>query len=314
MRVVVVGLGIQGAKRRHFAGSSVVATVDPVRVEADFRHLTDVPIDTYDAALLCVPDAPKLELMRWLVEHGKHLLVEKPVLAADAAQIESIRQLARERRVTCYTAYNHRFEPHLVALRDEIEKGALGTVYRARFFYGNGTARDVRNSVWRDQGAGVLPDLASHLLDTLLFLFGTLPDDLGVWAAERFENQAFDHVICGARGSRLVELEMSLLSWRNHFVAEIIGEAGSAHVESLCKWGPSSLTIRRRVLPSGRPTEVTRTLVQPDPTWELEWRHFCELCAAGDPGNLANDLIINSALRGLATQAGVQLLPPDQAP
>ena len=33
-------------------------------------------------------------------------------------------------------------------------------------FYGNGTARLVRDSAWRDQGAGVLPDLGSHLLDT----------------------------------------------------------------------------------------------------------------------------------------------------
>ena len=50
-----------------------------------------------------------------------------------------------------------------------LESGELGRVYRCRLFYGNGTARDVRNSPWRDKGAGVLTDLGSHLLDTVLF-------------------------------------------------------------------------------------------------------------------------------------------------
>ena len=39
-------------------------------------------------------------------------------------------------------------------------------------FYGNGTARLVRDSDWRDQGSGVLHDLGSHLLDTVAYWFG----------------------------------------------------------------------------------------------------------------------------------------------
>lgn len=312
MRVIVVGLGIQGMKRRRVAGASVVGTVDPIHPEAQFRELQAAPLDSYDAALLCVPDAPKLGLMSFLIENGKHFLVEKPVLAAAPAELDALQAAARAKGVTCYTAYNHRFEPHIASLRDELRSGALGQIYRARFFYGNGTARDVRNSVWRDRGAGVLPDLASHLLDTLLFLFDGLPSGLEIWAAKRFENHAFDHVVCGTRDGQLVELEMSLLSWRNHFVAELFGEHGSATIESLCKWGPSTLTVRKRILPSGRPTEVARTLVQPDPTWDLEWAHFQALCAGGDPGNLGNDAMINRALLDLATQAGVELLPEDE--
>ena len=36
-------------------------------------------------------------------------------------------------------------------------------------FCGNGTARLVRNSLWRDKGNGVLGDLGSHLIDTTKF-------------------------------------------------------------------------------------------------------------------------------------------------
>jgi len=34
MRVIVVGLGVQGHKRRRFAGADFVAAVDPVNREA----------------------------------------------------------------------------------------------------------------------------------------------------------------------------------------------------------------------------------------------------------------------------------------
>lgn len=302
MRVVIVGLGVQGRKRLQVAGDDVVAVVDPVAPEAGYRDLEAVPLGSYDAALVCTPDAAKVALLDYLFDHGKHVLVEKPLLAPGGT-LRRLADLAARRGVVGYTAYNHRFEPHFVRMRELIDSGALGRIYACRLFYGNGTARDVRQSAWRDQGAGVLPDLGSHLLDTLLFWFGRLDWPWRVWAAQRFENRAFDHVVCGAPGLPLLELEMSLLSWRNQFRCDILAERGSAHIDSLCKWGPAVFTRRQRVLPSGRPPEEAVTLVQSDPTWELEYAHFKALCAAGGPGNLANDIAIAAVLDDLARQA-----------
>ncbi|MEO5341296.1 MAG: Gfo/Idh/MocA family oxidoreductase [Magnetococcus sp. MYC-9] len=302
MRVIVVGLGIQGRKRLRFAGEDVVATVDPY-VAADFARLEDVPLERYDAALLCVPDAPKVAMIQYLIDHGKHFLVEKPLFSESDEGLAELATVAERRRVVGYTAYNHRFEPHIVSLKEALEAGTLGRIYRVRLFYGNGTARDVRDSQWRDQQAGVLPDLGSHLLDLLLFWLGALPDALQVQAARRFENRAFDHILCLADGEVLVELEMTLLSWRNHFVAELYGERGSAHIASLCKWGPSSLTFYERQLPSGRPPSHEVTLTQPDPTWEREYAHFSALCQGGGQGNLANDVVINRVLNRLSREA-----------
>jgi scyllo-inositol 2-dehydrogenase (NADP+) len=303
VRVIVVGLGVQGRKRLRVAGAEAVATVDPVQTGVDHRSVKDVPLDRYDAALVCVPDAAKLEILSHLLEHGKHVLVEKPLLAEDPSAIAALAELARRRRAVCYTAYNHRFEPHFVRMKELIDSGRLGRIYLARLFYGNGTARDVRDSVWRDKGAGVLPDLGSHLLDTVLFWFGDPGPDFRIFGARRFENRAFDHVSFGAEGTPVVELSTTLLSWRNHFKADVFAEKGSAHIESLCKWGPSQFVVRERQLPSGRPTEEAVTLVQPDPTWELEYAHFKALCARGGPSNLDNDAWIERQLRQLARAA-----------
>jgi scyllo-inositol 2-dehydrogenase (NADP+) len=298
MRVIVVGLGVQGRKRLAVAGKDVVATVDPFKAEAQHKRIENVPLDSYDAALLCIPDGAKLELITYLLSNSKHLLVEKPLFADESAHLTRLKALAERNRTVCYTAYNHRFEPHFIRMKELIDSGRLGRIYCARMFYGNGTARLVRDSAWRDQGAGVLPDLGSHLLDTALFWFGRPSAPFRVFSANCFENRAPDHVAFGSNGTPVLQMEVALLSWRNHFYCDIFAEAGSAHIQSLCKWGPSTLTVRDRKLPSGRPDEESVTLVQSDPTWDLEYRHFKRLCEKGT-SNVENDIWINDVLGGL---------------
>ena len=310
MRVIVVGLGVQGRKRKAVAGADCVGTVDPVNPDADWRDLSEVPIDRYDAALCCIPDAPKIELLTKLMSAGKHVLVEKPLWAADDAAIRDLEALARRHDVVCYTAYNHRFEPHFVRMKDVIASGRLGRIYRCRLFYGNGTARLVRESAWRDHGSGVLHDLGSHLLDTLRFWFGSVTEDFTVIGAHAFENRAPDHVVLGsARGLPDFELEMTLLSWRNHFTCDIFAERGSAHIDSLCKWGPTRFVERTRILPSGRPPEDIVTLEQPDPTWVEEYAHFTRLCVERRPTDLSTDLWLNGLLRRLGETAVAKAAP-----
>jgi scyllo-inositol 2-dehydrogenase (NADP+) len=304
MRVIVVGLGVQGHKRRLFAKGDFVCSVDVRNVEADFRDLRDVALDTFDAALLCVPDSAKIELLDYLAGHGKHALVEKPLVAEDEAVLKRLEETARKRGVVLYTAYNHRFEPHFVQMRDLVASGTLGRIYRCRMFYGNGTARLVRNSDWRDQGAGVLDDLGSHVLDTARFWFGDLGEEFSIVSADRYENRSPDHVVFAATRSRpQLEFEMTLLSWRNHFTCDVLAENGSAHISSLCKWGPSEFTHRVRVLPSGRPPEQSVTLIQEDPTWELEYEHFKSLCQERRQTDLSNDMWLNRVLGKLGREA-----------
>jgi scyllo-inositol 2-dehydrogenase (NADP+) len=303
-REIVVGLGVQGYKRRLHAGSAYVASVDPVNAEAEYRRVEDVPLPSYDAALCCIPDEPKVEILEYLLAHGKHVLVEKPLWAARDDEIERLEKVARANGVVCYTAYNHRFEPHFVRARAAIKSGKLGKIYRCRMFYGNGTARIVRESAWRDQGAGVLPDLASHLIDTVVFWFGSLGEGFSVASANCFENRAPDHVVLiHEAGQPKIELEMTLLQWRNHFTCDILAEAGSLHISSLCKWGPSTFTRRGRVLPSGRPPEEAVTLVCDDPTWAAEHAHFRALCASRPQADLSHDLWLNRTLRCLGEAA-----------
>jgi hypothetical protein len=67
--------------------------------------------------------------------------------------------------------------------------------------------------------------------------------------------------------------------------------------------------LRRRVLPSGRPPEETITLIQDDPTWELEYAHFKSLCVRQHRTDLAWDIRLNRLLRQLGEAAVVEARP-----
>jgi scyllo-inositol 2-dehydrogenase (NADP+) len=302
MRVAVVGLGVQGNKRILVAGDDVVATVDPAVATAQYRRVQDLALSEFDAAIVCTPDQSKLEILRYLLSNSKHVLVEKPLLAAKTQELIELEEIARSTGSVCYTAYNHRFEPHIVNLKNLLRQKVLGNLYQARIFYGNGTALDVKNSPWRDNGIGVLSDLGSHVLDMALFLFGYRETAFETWSANRLETNCYDHVVFGSEGRPVIEFEVTLLSWRNTFTVDVLGDQGSAHINGLCKWGPSTLTVRKRAFPSGKPEECVKEVVSPDPTWELEYEYFKQTCSDG-VSNIKNDQWINSILDDLALTA-----------
>jgi scyllo-inositol 2-dehydrogenase (NADP+) len=299
VRQVVVGLGNQGQKRQAVAGSDIVATVDPFNAEAQYESIDQVPLDTYDGAFVCTPDGGKLDILEFLLANGKHVMVEKPLLIPKRDSALKLQQLAERTGAVCYTAYNHRFEPHITRLKGLLQSGDLGEVYLVRLFYGNGTAKDVRLSPWRDRGLGVLADLGSHLLDMVVFLFGDLREDVAAWKLNCFENKAFDHVVFGTREKPVIEMEATLLSWRNHFSLDLFAEKGSAHIDGLCKWGPSTFITRQRKLPSGKPEEERSVLECADPTWELEYEYFKELSSSNN-STFAKDLWISEVLYNMA--------------
>jgi scyllo-inositol 2-dehydrogenase (NADP+) len=293
MRTIVIGLGVQGKKRQYFAGKDFQFSIDPFNDQAIYKNLDDVDFNSFDSALLCIPDEIKFEYVKRLVLAGKHVLIEKPFNLPNS-QLKEIEVLARKTKSTVYVAYNHRFEPHWITTKKLIEKGEIGKVYKLNLFYGNGTAELVKNSVWRDKDLGVIPDLASHLFDLVDFWFGLENYNVEIVSVNNFENKTYDNAVIRLVGSPEVILEISLLSWRNNFRAEVIGNEGSIHLESLCKWGPSQLILRDRKRPSGKPDEKINILVCSDPTWESEYKHFSDLISKNDLGNLESNVKISN--------------------
>lgn len=298
MRILIVGLGIQGIKRQRILKRHKVLTVDIKNRSADYKNIKDVPTYSYDLVFLCTPDKEKFSIIKYCLENRKHILVEKPLWFKNLRQFYLLQKLANKNKVLCYTAYNHRFEPHFVKMQKVIKSGVLGRVYSCRVFYGNGTARLVKNSIWRDGGSGVLQDLAPHLIDIVRIWFDGKKFNFKIASSNKFENKSLDHVVIlfSSKNFR-IEIEMTICMWKNHHTTDLLGSKGSAHISSLCKWGPTNFTLRKRKLPSGTPSEKNKTLIMKDPTWKLEHNHFFKLIRNKTKTNFENDIWIFKTLK-----------------
>ena len=294
MRTIVIGLGVQGNKRKFFSRADFQFSVDPFNEKATYKNLDQVDINSFDSALICVPDEFKFEYVKELVKNGKHVLIEKP-FNLSILQSKEIDHLSKLMNTTVYVAYNHRFEPHIITIKKFLEEKRIGENYKLNLFYGNGTAELVKNSVWRDNDLGVISDLASHLFDLVNFWYGLENYEIEVISAHKYENKAYDNAMLKLVGYPEVVLEVSLLSWKNSFRAEFIGSNGSIHLDGLCKWGPSQLILRNRKSPSGVPDEELTTLLCQDPTWEDEYSHFKKLIKSSNLGNLEHSLKISQS-------------------
>ncbi len=301
MRVLVIGLGIQGKKRVRFCYKDLSATVDPKNPAATYKNIEDVPVNSFDAAIICVPDGEKIKIIRYLLKNNKHILVEKPLWAETKKELNEVSKLLKSKSsLIVRTAYNHRFEPSFLEMKKLIQSQKLGEIYSCRMFYGNGTAQLVKSSPWRDQGSGALLDLGSHLIDTCLFWFGDKIYNFKKTVSNSYENKSPDHVIISSEiPLPRIELEMTFCMWRNHFTCDIIGSKGSAHIESLCKWGEAKFIHRTRVFPAGCPLEKRIEKNIEDPTWELEYKSFLESIDSGEKSNLDKDLWLYDTLKKL---------------
>lgn len=296
-KYVVVGLGVQGLKRIKYLKKSNVITVDPFK-KSDYNYLELVPKNLYNVVIICVPDSDKEKIIEFCIKNKKHFLIEKPFPFLKEKRIKFFSNLAKKNKVIGYIAYNHRFEPNFEELKKILLKNEIGKIYSCKLFYGNGTSQLVKKSPWRDKGLGVIGDLGSHLLDICNYWFNVKPKKFEYFNYNRFENKAPDHSkIIFRENNILFDLEMTLCMWRNHFTCDILGEKGSAHIYSLCKWDETHLIIRKRIFPSGKPKERIYKLKMDDPTWEKELIYFKKLIKNKMYQSFEKDIWINNLFK-----------------
>lgn len=304
MKIALIGFGVQGKKRFKMAGQNIAFIVDPISAFANFKKIQDVPVSQFDAAYVCTPDKEKLPIIDYLIKNNKHILCEKPLYLDKPYRFAELQRKVNRKKLILYTAYNHRFEPSIIQMKEIIDSKKLGKIYSVKLCYGNGTARDVLNSDWRDTGSGVSLDLGSHLFDLLDYFFEDKKFEFKSVALDRFENRAPDHVILVSKDSiPRIQIEVSFCMWKNTFTCDIVGSKGSLHLNGLTKWGKSSLVFRSRVLPSGKPLEKKLNYTKGDSTWVAEHKHFNNLIKSLNKTNLSKDQTIFVQLSKLTSKS-----------
>ena len=108
----------------------------------------------------------KNEYISKFIDLKKNILIEKPLIL----ERQEYQIIIKSNKAKLYTAYNHRFEPHIIKIKSLIQKKVIGKIYHIEIHYGNGTIQLWKN-LWRSKDEyTILYDLGSHVLDMILFI------------------------------------------------------------------------------------------------------------------------------------------------
>lgn len=129
--------------------------------------------ESLELIIVNTPNATHFEFAKKAIEAGKHVLVEKP-LTVTSAQAKQLFELGRQNNRQVLTYQNRRFDSDLFTIKSVLESGQLGRLVECHFRYDRyrhhiGSKKHKENA---GPGAGLMYDLAPHLLDAVISLFG----------------------------------------------------------------------------------------------------------------------------------------------
>ena len=176
-----------------------------------------------DLVIITTPNHLHYEHAKLALLSKKHVVVEKPFVLKYAHGEELIK-LAKENQVKLSVYHNRRWDSGFLTLRKLICEGVLGEInyYEARYdrFRPNVINR------WKEEkidGAGILWDLAPHLIDQALLLFGKPKDIVSDLAIQRKVGKVIDYfyILFKYEKLRVVLCSSSLAQYkRPHILAQ----------------------------------------------------------------------------------------------
>lgn len=182
MKVCTIGAGRWGKnhiKTLHSLGSlgGVVEQDDKLRAEFSqrysgvkmFKNYRDAVKENFDGFTIATPAETHFEIASFLLEHKKHVLVEKP-LSLTAAEARKLKKIAEENRVNLMVGHVLLFHPAIRKIKEWVDSGKIG---RLQYLYSNrlnlGTVRTEENILW---------SFAPHDISIFQYLIGDNPVEI----------------------------------------------------------------------------------------------------------------------------------------
>ncbi|WP_072121079.1 Gfo/Idh/MocA family oxidoreductase, partial [Shigella sonnei] len=141
-----------------------------VTVVSEPKHLFNDP--NIDLIVIPTPNDTHFPLAKAALEAGKHVVVDKP-FTVTLSQARELDALAKSLGRVLSVFHNRRWDSDFLTLKGLLAEGVLGEVayFESHFDRFRPQVRDR----WREQGgpgSGIWYDLAPHLLDQAITLFG----------------------------------------------------------------------------------------------------------------------------------------------
>jgi predicted dehydrogenase len=239
------GLRLAAVLQRH--GNEAAEKYPDVRVVCSVEELLD--IRGIRLVVIATPNETHAPIAQQCLEAGRDVVVDKP-FATTFKEAAELVELARKcgRLITVYQ--NRRYDGDFQAIRQIVADGTLGRIVRFETNYDR-FRPDLKPGAWRERvgpGSGILFDLAPHLIDHALVLFG-LPEavtaDVRVERTVAVVDDAFDVMLRYPAGMRAVlRSTMLAVAPRPRFVLH--GTRGAFFKQT---FDPQEVNLRRGYIP-----------------------------------------------------------------
>ncbi len=233
IRIAVIGAGHWGPNLiRNFhthEASEVVYVVDQstARLQQTHARFPDVRVSEdatpvlsdpdVDAVVVATPTSTHYALARVALEHGKHVLVEKPITDS-VAQAEELCALAASRACVLMVGHVFLYNPAVGRVKQLLDAGDLGRIYYVSMVRTNlGPIRLDVDAAW---------DLASHDISIVNHWLGATPERASAAGGSWINAGVHDAVFATLRypGGVLVHLHVSWLNPRKVRQITVVGE------------------------------------------------------------------------------------------
>ncbi len=208
-------------------------------------------IDSIRLVVIVTPNQTHFPFATQCLKAGRDVVVDKPITPTLHETLELFR-IARKCDRLLTVSHTRRFDADFHAVRDVVSSGELGRIVRFDSYYDRYRPTS-RPNAWREipgPGSGVVLDLAPHLIDHALTLFGlpqSISADIRVERTGFVTDDAFD--ICFFYPDNLrahLHESMLCLTPRPRFV--ILGEKGTFVKTEMDALEPA---LRREEIPKG---------------------------------------------------------------
>lgn len=299
MRVAIVGCGLIGHKRAQaLSDAKLVATADvsldrarklaaayPGCEASDDWHGVAARPDV-DAVLVATTNDALAPVTLAAVQHGKHVLVEKPA-ARNPWELEPVIEAARRSGAVVKVGFNHRFHPAFLKARELFDAGGVGPLLYVRGRYGHG-GRIGYDREWRADpavaGGGELLDQGVHLIDLARWFLGDFTEVSGHVGTYFWKMSVEDNgfLMLRTAAGQAAWLHASCTEWKNLFSFEIFGRDGKLQIDGLGgSYGVERLTYYRMLPQMGPPETTIWEYPGADTSWTAEFAHFADCVRAG---------------------------------
>jgi predicted dehydrogenase len=313
-QIAVVGCGLVGRKRivalpNNCALKYVIDVVTetanfasslidyPVIVAPSLKAILDDP--QVDIVIIATPHKDLVPTAMQAVEHGKHVLIEKPG-SLNFSEISALQRMVLENDVKVHVGFNHRFHPALAKAKKIIESNRYGALLWIRGRYGHG-GRLGYEKEWRAKravsGGGELVDQGSHLIDLTRYLAGDVTMAFSDIQTSYWNMEVEDNAYIALRplSGGMAWLHASWTEWKNTFSFEIALRTAKIDISGLGgSYGIETLTLYEMHPEMGPPLSSTQQWSQSDDSWKLELDDF--ICSIKDEKYVPVGTTLNDAV------------------